>query len=283
MVHLDLGGMTVRWLGHERFHLDAGAMFGPVPRVLWWGKYPADADNFSPFVATPLLVQTGNHHVVIDTGLGNRLSPKQIRNFRVSYPLTVPAAVEKAGLEPEDIDFVILTHLDWDHAAGIVEQGPDGLRLRFPKALHMINAIEWHDAHNPNSRTQNTYWAQNWELLVQSGRYELVEESAEVVPGVRVKRTGGHTRGHMIVELAGAKETAYHLADLLPTHAHLNPLWVTAYDNFPLDSVAQKERWLATAKDQRAWLLFYHDALYAAIRLNTLGDISETVERSWNE
>ena len=284
-VVLDLGGLTVEWLGVERVHFDAGAMFGPVPRLLWEGKYPVRRDNLSPFLATPLLIRTGGKNIIVDTGLGNRLTPKQVRNFVVKYEETVPRALERKGLSGSDIDAVILTHLDWDHAAGIVERtGEEDRelgeeRLRYPNAVHVVNEAEWHDAHHPNMRSANTYWQQNWALLEAEGNVRLVRGSEEVAPGVSVHHTGGHTRGHMVVALRGTKRTAYHLADLLPTHAHLNPLWVTAYDNFPLDTVEQKAKWLERAKDERAWLLFYHDAVYAGVRLDVEGGIAQVIAR----
>lgn len=281
---LDLGDLTVEWLGVERVHFDAGAMFGPVPKILWEGKYPVRVDNLAPFLATPLLVRTGEYNIVVDTGLGNRLTPKQLRNFRVEYEQTVPQALEQRGLSGDDIDIVILTHLDWDHAAGIVERSAlddrgEEERLRYPRAVHVIGEIEWHDAHHPNMRSVNTYWQHNWTLLEKQGTVRLIQGGEEVAPGVSVHHTGGHTRGHMVIALRGREHTAYHLADLLPTHAHLNPLWVTAYDNFPLDSVEQKARWLEKSKEEGAWLLFYHDALYAGIQIDSDGAIVQSLPR----
>lgn len=276
---LDLGGMTITWLGCEQFFLDAGAMFGPVPKLLWSGRYPHGPDNLAPFVATPLLVQTADHNVLIDTGLGNRLSSKVVRNFRVTYTQTVPQSLRAAGLAATAINTVVLTHLDWDHAAGIAEEIDGVPRLRYPNAMHIIHKTEWEDAHNPNARSKNTYWPENWSLL-SPHQIQFVEGGEEVVPGIRVHHTGGHTRGHMVVELKGERQTAYHLADLLPTQAHLNPLWVTAYDNFPLDSVRQKELWLRRAQDKGHWLVLYHDVTCAAIRLDATGDIRETIVRT---
>lgn len=297
---LDLGGITIEWLGLERFELDAGAMFGPVPRLLWEGKYPVGPSNLSPFYATPLLIRTAGRLIVIDTGLGNRLTAKQMRNFRVTYQQTVPQALCQRSIAPAEIDTVILTHLDWDHAAGIVEQvepsqaeheqpnhlsrqrgqlHPATERLRFPKATHVIGSVEWYDANHPNARSTNTYWPENWSLLVQSGRIHFVDGGEEIAPGVSIHLTGGHTRGHMIVQICGEHQTAYHLADIVPTHAHLNPLWVTAYDNFPLQSVEEKTWWLAKVREERAWLLFYHDFVHAAIQLDTDGVVIGTLPR----
>lgn len=278
-MRLDLGGVTVEWVGDERLRMDAGAMFGPVPKVLWEGRYPAGPDNLAPFVATPLLIRTGGRRLIVDTGLGNRLTEKQMRNFRVEYVQTVPEGLAALGLAPGDIDTVILTHLDWDHAAGIVERSESGERLRYPAATHVIGAVEWEDANRPNLRSKHTYWPENWSLLAAAGRLRFALGGEALAPGVRLHHTGGHTRGHMIVEIRGEREVAYHLADLLPTHAHLNPLWVTAYDNFPLDSVEQKAYWLGRARAEQAWLVFYHDALYAAVRLGADGSVADALPR----
>lgn len=281
LMQLDLGDVTIEWVGAERFWLDAGAMFGPVPKLLWEGRYPVGVDNLSPYVATPILVRTGGQNVLIDTGLGNRLTPRQLRNFRVEYAQTVPEGLRILGIEPSAIDTVILTHLDWDHAAGIIEQSEVGEKLRYPRAVHVIGRVEWEDAIRPNLRSKNTYSDRNWWLLDPTKQIRWVEGGEEVAPGVRLHHTGGHTRGHLIVEIRGTRRAAYHLADLLPTHAHLNPLWVTAYDNFPLDSVEQKERWLKQAAADDAWLLFYHDDVYAAIRPDGEGRMVEGLRRPW--
>ncbi|HEY8393373.1 MAG TPA: MBL fold metallo-hydrolase [Thermaerobacter sp.] len=264
---LDLGGIRVRWLYDNDFHLDGGAMFGVVPKVLWSRRYPCDERNFIPLVTCPILVEAGGMRILIDTGLGDKLNEKQRRNFGVRGPSHLEESLAALGLAPEDIDVVVLTHFDFDHASGVSYRDEHGqLRPRFPRARHVIQAAEWDDARHPDLRTANTYWRENWEPLAEAGLVEPLDGEASLAPGVRVVPTGGHTRGHQVVLLEGSRATALHLADLLPTHGHRNPLLVMAYDNFPLTSVEQKRRWLEAAVAGGWWILFYHDPFVLAAR-----------------
>jgi glyoxylase-like metal-dependent hydrolase (beta-lactamase superfamily II) len=269
-----LGDFEITWLNGGRFELDGGAMFGVVPKTLWQKKYPADADNCIPLLASPLLVRTPENLVVIETGIGNKLTDKQKKIYRVREEWSVAQDLQRLGIDRHDIDFVILTHYDFDHAGGVVMQDDaGGLGLTFPEAKHVLQKREWDDVLSPTIRTINTYWPVNNELLRENRNLTLIEGEAEVVPGITVIHTGGHNGGHQIVRLASQGEIAYHLADLLPTHAHLNPLWVMAYDNFPMESIALKERWIKKGIAEKAWFTFYHDAFLLACKFDEKGNV----------
>jgi glyoxylase-like metal-dependent hydrolase (beta-lactamase superfamily II) len=271
-----IGEFELSWLNGGKFELDGGAMFGVVPKVLWQKKYPANADNCIPLHAWPILIKTPDALILIESGLGNKLTDKQKKIYRVREEWSVEADLKKLGLAREDIDYVILTHYDFDHAGGVVMQEPDGrLSLSFPKAKHIVQRKEWEDVLNPNIRSINTYWPVNNELLRGSKNLELVDGEAGVVSGIRVIRTGGHNEGHQIVKMESKGERAFHLGDILPTHAHFNPLWIMAYDNYPMDSIAMKEKWIRTAVAEEAWFTFYHDAFVLAARFDEQGNIRE--------
>ncbi len=277
--HLDLGGITISWLDGGRFELDGGTMFGAVPKVLWSRKYPADADNYIKMAACPLLVRTGRACLLVDTGLGNKLTEKQRKIFRVSSPWRIEDGLARHQLRREDIDVVLLTHCDFDHAGGVVMYDAAGRpELTFPNARHIINRTEWHDATHPDRRSSHTYFSENFLGLESSDLLQLVEGDVEVDAGVALRHTGGHTRGHQIVEISGHNACAVHLADMMPTHAHANPLWVMAFDDFPLDVIAQKERLLPKYRERHCWFTFYHDVYMKAGRLNASGEI-EPAER----
>ncbi len=274
-----LGKFELHWLEGGRFALDGGAMFGVVPKVLWSKKYPCDGENFTALRASPLLIRTPRALVLIDTGLGNKLGEKEERIFRVSRQWDLPGSLNALGVRREDIDVVVLTHYDFDHAGGVVmKDGKGGLELTFPGARHVLQEWEWEDVLNPNRRSANTYRPVNHELLARVGKVELVSGEAVVADGIRVVRTGGHTRGHQAVTIESAGEKALHLGDLLPTHAHFNPLWITAYDNFPLEAVAAKERLLREGTEEDAWFTLYHDPFISACKLDDEGGILEKVD-----
>jgi glyoxylase-like metal-dependent hydrolase (beta-lactamase superfamily II) len=273
---LDLGSVRIDWLCGGDFELDGGTMYGAVPKVLWQKRYPADEDNYIKIPNAPLLIRTGTHAVLVDTGLGNKLSAKQREIFRIYQDWRLPEDLDRLGLAREDIDLVILTHCDFDHAGGVVMHGDDGApELTFPRARHIIQKREWEDVCQPNSRAKHTYWPENVAGLAESGLLELVDGDVEVAPGITVRLTGGHTRGHQLVEIRGRDGAAVHLGDVLPTHTHTNPLWIMAYDNFPLDVIAVKESLLPRYQEQSWWFTFYHDIHMKACRLNEKACVGE--------
>jgi len=273
-----VGDFELFWLDGGLFELDGGTTFGPVPKVLWKQRYPCNDENYVPICSWPILVKTPDALLVIETGIGNKLTGKQKQVFRVQEEWRVPDDLRALGIRREDIDVVILTHFDWDHSAGVVMQEEGRLSLTFPHARHILQEAEWHDVLHPNRRSSNTYWPVNYETLRESDRLHLVNGEAEVVAGVKVVRTGGHTRGHQIVLLESRGEKAIHMGDLLPTHAHFNPLWLTAYDNFPLDSIRQKEFWNDYAVSERAWFVLYQDPFVVACQFDERGDMIERRE-----
>jgi glyoxylase-like metal-dependent hydrolase (beta-lactamase superfamily II) len=274
MTQLDLGDIEIRWLNGGEFELDGGTMYGAVPKLLWNKKYPADADNCIRLLNAPLLVRTRDHAMIIDTGLGNKFSDKQKQIFRVCRDWSLVDDLRALGLGREDIDTVILTHCDFDHAGGIVMLNESGeTELTFPNAGHVIQQTEWDDVLHPNIRSIHTYWPENFTGLADSGLLKLVDGDREIAPGITVRHTGGHTRGHQLVEIRGTTGCAVHLGDLFPTHTHANPLWIMAYDNYPMEVIAIKEQLLPRYRQQNCWFTLYHDIYMTACRLDDQGDL----------
>ncbi len=273
-----LGDFELIWLNGGRFELDGGAMFGVVPKVLWQKKYPANGDNLISMNAWPILVKTPTSLVLIESGLGNKLTDKQKKIYRVQEEWKVIEELSLLGISREDIDVVILTHYDFDHAGGVIMQNGSGaLELAFPRARHVLQRTEWASVMNPNIRNINTYWPVNNELMRGSSNLELVDGEMEVVPGITVVHTAGHNGGHQIIRMESNGQVALHLGDLLPTHAHANPLWVMAYDNYPMDSIAMKEKWIRKGVEEGSWFTLYHDAFLLACKL---GD-KDTIIARW--
>ncbi|MDO9041682.1 MAG: MBL fold metallo-hydrolase [Desulfocapsaceae bacterium] len=271
IIPLRVGAAELFWLSGGDFRLDGGTMFGPVPKSLWQKKIPADADNTIPLCNDPLLIRTSTMNILVDSGLGNKLTPKEQAIFKTS-PWRLLTQLASLGLSRQDIDMVILTHGDFDHAGGVVMVGEQGREeVTFPAATHLIQEAEWPDVISPGRRAQESYWPINYNELIKSGKIHFVQGIYQVCPEVRVCLTSGHTLGHQLVEIASQGETAVHLGDLFPTHAHVNPLWVMAYDNFPLEVIACKERYLTEYRKRDAWFTFYHDPLVKACKLGDKG------------
>lgn len=271
-----LGDFELFWLNGGEFELDGGAMFGVVPKILWSKKYPVSEDNFIPMIAYPILVRKKNVNLLIETGLGNKLTQKQKDIFRVKKEWSLIEDLKNLNLSRNDVSFVILTHFDFDHSGGLVMLNENNeLELTFPNAKYIIQETEWQDVLNPNIRSKNTFWSINYEKLKESNNLMLVNDEYKVIDGIKVLHTGGHNKGHQIVIVESGNDMAIHFGDLMPTSAHYNPLWVMAYDNYPLESIRQKEYWENYALENNAWITFYHDPFVLAGKFDKQGNLIE--------
>lgn len=272
-----VGELQFTWLRGGISQLDGGAMFGVVPKPLWSKRYPVNERNQIPLRADPILVEVQGKRVLIETGLGNgRLSEKQKRNFGLLEESQVVESLASKGLTPADIDIVIMTHMHYDHANGLVTWQGDKLVPTFPNAVIYVQEQEWAEMREPNIRSRNTYWEENWrpvQHLVQT-----YGESHDLLPGITLHHTGGHSQGHAIVRMESEGQLVLHLADILPTHAHQNPLWVMAYDDYPMTSIFAKEKWIKGGMEQGAWFTFYHDHLYRAVKWNEQGELVDSIK-----
>ncbi|GIN73069.1 putative quorum-quenching lactonase YtnP [Bacillus sp. J14TS2] len=278
MERLQIGDITLRWLNGGDTFMDGGAMFGVVPKPLWTRKYPVNEKNQIELRCDPIFLQVNGKNILIEAGIGNgKLTDKQKRNYGVSEESKIEAELEKLALTAAGIDLVLMTHLHFDHACGLTKPTAHGFVSTFPNAKIYTSQVEWDEMRNPNIRSRNTYWPENWQAIanqVITFQNDIILEDC-----IRMIHTGGHSAGHSIIMLESAGEKLVHMADLMPTHAHQNPLWVLAYDDYPMDSIREKQNWIPQAIDSGAWFSFYHDAYYRALKWNTTGDIMATFER----
>ncbi|PLR79121.1 hypothetical protein CU633_01760 [Bacillus sp. V3-13] len=277
MESLQLNGLKITWLNGGVTHLDGGAMFGVVPKPLWSKFYPCNDNNQIELRTDPILVQTDGQNILIESGIGTgKLSEKQKRNYGVTEESKLEQSLMDKGLSPQDIDIVLMTHMHFDHACGLTKPGDSGHVSVFPNAKIITSETEWNEMRNPNIRSRNTYWQENW-LAVQD-QVETFEKEWST-PSIKMVHTGGHSDGHSIVIINSGAEFIVHMADLMPTHAHQNPLWVLAYDDYPMDSIRAKQEWIEFGKSKNAWFSFYHDAFYRAVKWNDDGKISEAIKQ----
>jgi len=241
------------------FRLDCGAMFGVVPKVLWERRAPADARNRIALGLRPMLVRTGAHTILIDAGAGDKYAPKELEIYQFDPRDRLDMSLAEAGVAPEEVDIVVATHLHWDHVGGLTTRRHGRLHPRFPRARHVVRRGEWDAAVHPNERTRASYVADDFVPLMEAGLVDVIDGDVEIVPGVRVERTGGHTAHHQIVRIESAGRTAIFAADLMPTSAHVDPPWILGYDLYPLDTLAAKKRLVAEAAAGEYVIFFEHD------------------------
>ena len=262
---LTVGSFTLTPILDGYFRLDGGAMFGVVPRTLWERVAPPDARNRIHVAMRAWLVRGGGRTMLIDAGAGGKLDAKTADIYGFDGVPSLDASLAAAGLSAADVDLVIASHLHFDHAGGFTSRGADGVvRPHFPKARYIVRRGEWDDARAPNERTRASYFAENYVPLLEAGCLELVDEDGEVSPGIRMRRTGGHTAHHQMIEIGDGSRTAVFVADLMPTVAHLPLPYIMAYDLYPMETLAFKRAFLREAIEREHLILFEHDPAIAA-------------------
>lgn len=270
-----VGSLTFTWLDGGVTHMDGGAMFGVVPKPLWSKKYDVNELNQIELRTEPILVQGFGKNILIESGIGSgKLSDKQKRNYGVHEESKIEESLNALGLSADDIDMVLMTHMHFDHASGLTKVKDDNLVPVFENAVILTSETEWEELKHPNIRSRNTYWEENWKPIEH--QVSTFKESTEPIPGIRMHHTGGHSDGHAIIEIHNEGQILYHLGDIMPTHAHKNPLWVLAYDDYPMTSISAKQEWIKP----NTWYFFYHDAVYRAVKWDEDGGIAESVPRS---
>ena len=245
---------------------DGGAMFGVVPKTLWSRRMPADEENCVTLGLNTVVVRTGTHTVVIETGLGDKLSAKQRAIYRGSAEAhgQLPSAFAAAGIGLDEVDIVINTHLHWDHCGWNTTRQPDGsVTPTFPNARYYAHRGEVEHGHCKLERDGVSYLGESYDPLIASGQMTLLDlkdgEVEQIVPGISVELFPGHTRQLMAVHIDAGGRRACYISDLVPTSAHLDPTWVMSFDLDPLRTIEERKRFLARAIPEQWLVLFTHD------------------------
>jgi glyoxylase-like metal-dependent hydrolase (beta-lactamase superfamily II) len=260
--HTTLGDLDLTILTDGTYLLDGGAMFGVVPKPLWEKRAPANERNQILLGTNTVVVRTGKHTVVIETGIGNKLPEKQRGIFDARQLLL--QSFDAAHIKPEEVDIVINTHLHFDHCGWNTTQREDGsIVATFPNARYFAHRGEVEHGHLQLERDAVSYISENYDPLIASGQMTLLElpggGQTGIVPGVSVEVFPGHTAQMMAVMLDSGGRRACYISDLMPTSAHLDVTWVMGYDLDPLTCIEQRKRFLSRAIPERWLVLFTHD------------------------
>jgi glyoxylase-like metal-dependent hydrolase (beta-lactamase superfamily II) len=293
-----LGSLRCHLLEGGWQRLDGGAMFGVVPKPLWSRRVVPDERNRILLAMRCLLVEHPDGLVLIDTALGDKEDEKFLDIYGVENrgdpgPTWLEDALRAAGYRPEEVRWVINTHLHFDHAggntlradkadkAGTAESAEDtsslsapsalsasqAVRLAFPNATYIVQKNELEFARHTNERTRASYLPPNFEPVAAAGRWQLLDGDGEILPGISARLTPGHVPWHQSIVLRSGGETAVYLADVMPTAAHLPLVYIMGYDLEPLRTLESKRALLREAAAGGWWFIFEHDPAVAMGRV----------------
>ena len=257
---MRFGDFDLRLVNGGDFRLDGGAMHGVVPKTVWSRLVSCDDKNRCSYATNCLLIEGQGRRVLIETGNGDKFSPKEKDLYGIDHDRSVETNLAALGVEPASIDFVIMTHLHFDHSGGTTRRTASGHAPIFPRARHVIQAREWHDATHPHERNRASYLAENFAPLEDAGLVQRVEGEAEIAPGIRVIPTPGHTAGHQSVVISdGQGHTLVFFGDVIPTAVHLRLPYIMGYDLDVVGTLETKRALLKRVEEERWLVVFGHE------------------------
>lgn len=253
--------MKVQLFNIANFRVDGGAMFGVVPKVLWSRVYPADQNNLIALPLRSLIVETGDHVILVDTGWGDKQDDKFFRHVYLHGGEGLIQGLNNRGYKPEDITDVFLTHLHADHCGGGIKRntGENRYELTFRNATYHVSRTQWEWAVKNNIREADSFLQENILPIEKSGHLNLVDKEEELFPGFSVMMCYGHTPGLMIPVINYNDKTLVYTGDLIPTVAHIPLIWNMSYDIESLRTIEEKEKLLNKALAENYVLVFQHD------------------------
>jgi glyoxylase-like metal-dependent hydrolase (beta-lactamase superfamily II) len=286
MHRLTLGDFELTIFSDGTYPLDGGALFGVVPKVMWSRKVAAafgadfgvDDKNCVTSGLNSLLIRTGKRTVLVETGMGNKLSDRMIKFY--GQPAQLLANLAAGGVAPEDIDIVINTHLHFDHCGWNTVRDDNGKIVpTFPRAKYYAPEGEWQYARKPSERDSISFISENYDPLVASGQMTLLKGGEEIVPGISVQTFPGHTANMQAVIVRspgvqrsgenphisqrtrdmGHPKTACYISDLIPTTAHIDLTWGMSFDLYPLQTIESKKQYYAKSIPEKWLTVFTHD------------------------
>jgi glyoxylase-like metal-dependent hydrolase (beta-lactamase superfamily II) len=277
-------------LGNSQ-RLDGGAMFGNAPRAVWERWIAPDERHRIPLACRAMLIEettsAGTKRILFETGIGVFFAPKMRDRFGVVESRHVLLDnLAALGLSDADIDVVVLSHLHFDHAGGLLAEYAEGepARLLFPKATFVVGDEAWTRANAPHARDKASFIPELHPLLQASGRLEVVkgERSEALGDAYRLHRSSGHTPGLVLGEVASEEGPIVFAADLIPGRPWVHLPITMGYDRFPELLIEEKTRLLEDLVGRNGRLFFTHDAEVAMSRVvkDALGKF--TAGESWN-
>jgi glyoxylase-like metal-dependent hydrolase (beta-lactamase superfamily II) len=250
-----LGDFELHLIVSGGWRPDGGTMFGVVPKVLWERQRRADGDNLIRAACVGMVVRHGGRVIVCETGIGSKLSEKRARQVGQWDPVGLLTALGRLGVRPSEVDVVLTTHLHWDHSGGFTRRGAGGsVEVTFPRARHFVQRSEWDYAMAPDPRSRAGYIEEDFVPVAQAGLVEFVDGDAEILPGVELRLTAGHTPGHQMILFRAGELACAMTGDLVSVEPQLKLTWNNAAD-LDIPRVMQEKARLFDEASRHRWLL----------------------------
>ncbi|HRB01555.1 MAG TPA: MBL fold metallo-hydrolase [Ignavibacteria bacterium] len=258
---MKIGDYTIHPVQTGLFKLDGGAMFGVVPKNLWQKTNPSDEQNRIDMCTRALLLDNGKKKILVDTGIGYKLSEKVNKIYDVDYSeYTLEKSLTDIGLSKSDITDVILTHLHFDHAGGNTEYNENNEPVpSFPNAVYHVQKKQYEWALNPSERDRASFFPENYKPLEKAKVLNLTDGEQKFDEFISLIPVNGHTNNMQMIKISDEKNSMLYLADLIPTAGHIPAPYIMGYDLFPLTTLEEKHKYLKEITENEMMIFFEHD------------------------
>jgi glyoxylase-like metal-dependent hydrolase (beta-lactamase superfamily II) len=252
------------------FKLDGGAMFGVVPKNLWKKTNPADEENRIDMCTRALLLDNGKRKILIDNGIGYKLSEKVNKIYDVDYSnYTLEKSLEKINLKKEDITDIILTHLHFDHSGGSTYYDDNrNLKPAFPNAVYYVQKRQYEWAMNPSERDRASFFPENYKPLEDNKVLNFTDGEYKLDEFITLLPVNGHTNNMQMIKISDGENTLLYPSDLMPTAGHVPVPYIMGYDLFPLTTLEEKKKYLKKISENNWTVFFEHDPYNECVKIS---------------